>query len=237
MHQAIEVDRITRETGAGEEGFEPDTRLMAALGRTFRAVELQAADERRREHIAALAAFHAHHDLLLTPTLGEPPIRIGSLDLPARLRALTEGLLRARATGLLRLGGILDQVVERNLAWVPYTQLANITGRPAISLPLHQHRRRAPDGGPVRRPAGQRRPAAATRTPARARHARGRSTCRSNVLRWEGIRPPWPEGLEGFDTARDTPGRGNSWRRPAAAVDIEPHQGDSITGELMQKAW
>ena len=138
MHQAIEVDRITRETGAGDEGFEPDTRLMAALGRTFRAVELQAADERRREHIAALAAFHAHRDLLLTPTLGEPPIRIGSLDLPARLRALTEGLLRARATRLLRLGGILDQVVERNLAWVPYTQLANITGRPAISLPLHQ---------------------------------------------------------------------------------------------------
>ena len=138
VHQALEVDRIQRDTGAGDEGFEPDTRLMAALGRTFRAVELQAADERRREHIAALAAFHTSHDLLLTPTLGEPPIRIGSLDLPARLRALTEALLRARATRLLRLGDILDQVVERNLAWVPYTQLANITGRPAISLPLHQ---------------------------------------------------------------------------------------------------
>ena len=54
------------------------------------------------------------------------------------MRALTEALLRARATRLLRRGGILDQVVERNLAWVPYTQLANITGRPAISLPLHQ---------------------------------------------------------------------------------------------------
>lgn len=39
--------------------------------------------------------------------------------------------------GLLRLGGTVDQIVERNLAWVPYTQLANMTGRPAISLPLH----------------------------------------------------------------------------------------------------
>ena len=43
---------------------------------------MQAADERRREHIAALAAFHAHRDLLLTPTLGEPPIRIGSWTCP-----------------------------------------------------------------------------------------------------------------------------------------------------------
>jgi Asp-tRNA(Asn)/Glu-tRNA(Gln) amidotransferase A subunit family amidase len=28
-------------------------------------------------------------------------------------------------------------MVEKNLGWVPYTQLANLTGRPAISLPLH----------------------------------------------------------------------------------------------------
>ena len=32
---------------------------------------------------------------------------------------------------------MVDQVVERSLSWVPYTQLANVTGRPAISLPLH----------------------------------------------------------------------------------------------------
>jgi Asp-tRNA(Asn)/Glu-tRNA(Gln) amidotransferase A subunit family amidase len=29
-------------------------------------------------------------------------------------------------------------MVDKNLGWVPYTQLANLTGRPAISLPLHQ---------------------------------------------------------------------------------------------------
>jgi amidase len=137
VHQAMEVERIQRETGAGDDGFEQDTRLMAALGRSFSAVELQAAEERRRDYIAALARVHTSHDLLLTPTLGEPPIRVGSLDLPAALRLASEGVLRARAVGLLRRTGIVDQVVERNLAWVPYTQLANITGRPAVSLPLY----------------------------------------------------------------------------------------------------
>jgi amidase len=145
VHQAIAVERIKRETGAGDDGFERDTRVMAALGRSFSAVELQAADERRSEYIAGLANFHAGHDLLLTPTLGEPPIRIGSLDMPAPLQALTEGMLRTRTTGLLKLTGIVDQVVERNLGWVPYTQLANVTGRPAISLPLY----RTPDGLPM----------------------------------------------------------------------------------------
>ena len=32
---------------------------------------------------------------------------------------------------------MLDQIIADNLSWVPYTQLANLTGRPAISVPLH----------------------------------------------------------------------------------------------------
>ena len=38
---------------------------------------------------------------------------------------------------LLDATGILDQLITENLGWVPYTQLANLTGRPAISVPLH----------------------------------------------------------------------------------------------------
>jgi amidase len=145
VHQAIEMARVKHETGAGDEGFEQDTRVMAALGRAVSGVDLQAADERRREHIAGLARLHESHDLLLTPSLGEPPIRIGALDLPGPLRRVSEGLLRTRTTGLLRLTGVVDQIVERNLGWVPYTQLANVTGRPAISVPLYW----APGGLPL----------------------------------------------------------------------------------------
>ena len=54
-------------------------------------------------------------------------------------------LLRTRTTGVLRRIGIVDQMVEANLGWVPYTQLANVTGRPAISLPLY----RTPGGLPM----------------------------------------------------------------------------------------
>ena len=137
FRSAVDIDRIKRETGAGDSGFEQDSRLMAAMGRAIGGVELLATLERRHEHIAALARLHADYDLLMTPTLGEPPIRVGSLDLPGVLRTLAEGLLRTRTTRVLQLTGIVDQTIARNLGWVPYTQLANLTGRPAISLPLH----------------------------------------------------------------------------------------------------
>ena len=137
IHQAWQVDETKRLTGSGDGGFEQDTLLLAALGRATPALEVHAATERRSEHIAALARFHDAYDLLLTPCLGEPPIEVGSLDTPAPHSAAAELLLRTRTAGQLRHLGITDTIVKRSLAWVPYTQLANLTGRPAMSVPLH----------------------------------------------------------------------------------------------------
>ena len=46
-------------------------------------------------------------------------------------------IAKVRAGKLLNATGILEQLISENLGWVPYTQLANLTGRPAISVPLH----------------------------------------------------------------------------------------------------
>jgi Asp-tRNA(Asn)/Glu-tRNA(Gln) amidotransferase A subunit family amidase len=50
-----------------------------------------------------------------------------------------------KGAGLLRFTPIVDQMITENLGWVPYTQLANLTGRPAMSVPLHW----TPDGLPI----------------------------------------------------------------------------------------
>ena len=44
---------------------------------------------------------------------------------------------RMRISQLLRFTPVVDQLISENLGWVPYTQLANLTGRPAMSVPLH----------------------------------------------------------------------------------------------------
>jgi Asp-tRNA(Asn)/Glu-tRNA(Gln) amidotransferase A subunit family amidase len=84
-----------------------------------------------------LAGFHETYDLFLTPTLAKPPLAVGALTSPGPLQKAARVVARARAGKLLAATGILDQLIADNIGWVPYTQLANLTGRPAISVPLH----------------------------------------------------------------------------------------------------
>lgn len=131
------VAQIKRQTGADDDAFEQDTLIMAALGARTTGAEYVAALQRRHDHVRGLAAFHERYDLLLTPTLAEPPPLIGQFDTPRALRPLATALLKTRSTAILKRLGVVDTMIKDNLGWVPYTQLANLTGRPAMSVPLH----------------------------------------------------------------------------------------------------
>jgi Asp-tRNA(Asn)/Glu-tRNA(Gln) amidotransferase A subunit family amidase len=137
VYTAWEVDDAKRQTGAGDDAFERDTLIMAALGRATSSVDYVDAVQRRHEHTRRLTAFFESYDLLLTPTLATPPPRIGEFDLPVALQRAADVLNKTRTSRLLRFTKIVDDMVDKNLGWVPYTQLANLTGRPAITLPLH----------------------------------------------------------------------------------------------------
>lgn len=137
VHLAWDVDQAKRLTGAGNESFERDTLIMAAIGRATSGVDYVDAVERRHEHTRRLTTFFESYDLLLTPTLATPPPKIGEFELPAALQRASDALIKTRTASLLRYTKIVDDLVDKNLGWVPYTQLANLTGRPAISLPLH----------------------------------------------------------------------------------------------------
>lgn len=136
-NMAATVAEVKSNTGCGNEGFELDTRAMAALGRAMRAHEYVAGFNRWHEYNLAMESFHERFDLYLTPTLGLPPARIGEIATPAWQRAALKLLLPLGAARLLLKSGVVDQMVHENLRYVPFTQLANITGAPAMSVPLH----------------------------------------------------------------------------------------------------
>ncbi len=137
VYVAWEVAEARRSTGAGDEGFERDTLIMAALGRATSGVDYLASVQRRHDHTRRLTSFFESYDLLLTPTLAKPPPLVGEFDLPAPLQRVADALLKTHTARVLSLTKIVDDMIDQNLGWVPYTQLANLTGRPAISLPLH----------------------------------------------------------------------------------------------------
>lgn len=137
---AAEVDHARR-LGAGAREFELLTRAMAVLGRGTPAVALTRELLRWNDFARALGAFHQRYDAFLTPTMAGPAPRHGDTDLP-RVAALaldalvSTGVLRLLAgTGLV--ARIVDTIATDNLAPVPFTQLANLTGTPAMSVPLH----------------------------------------------------------------------------------------------------
>jgi len=137
VYCAWEVDEAKRLTGAGDDSFERDTLIMAALGRATSSVHYVNAVERRHEHTRRLTTFFESYDLLLTPTLATLPPKIGEFDPPVALQHASDVLIKTRTARFLRYTKIVDDMVDQNLGWVPYTQLANLTGRPAISLPVH----------------------------------------------------------------------------------------------------
>nr|WP_090343317.1 amidase [Mycolicibacterium malmesburyense]CRL74244.1 amidase [Mycolicibacterium malmesburyense] len=137
VYTAWELGEAKRVSGAGDDSFERDTLILAALGRATSGVDYVDAVQRRHEHTRRLTTFFESYDLLLTPSLATPPPAIGEFDLPVVLQRAADVLIRTRTAKLLRYTKIVDDMVDKNLGWVPYTQLANLTGRPAISLPLH----------------------------------------------------------------------------------------------------
>lgn len=134
---AAEVDEARRCTGAGPEQFEFDTRMLAELGRSVSAPDYLASLNRWPGYVRDLSAFHERYDLLLTPTLAYPPARVGELATPGWLRAAGQVLIKARLGRVARWSGVVESIIDDNLGRTPYTQLANVTGRPAMSVPLH----------------------------------------------------------------------------------------------------
>lgn len=130
-----------RAAGVAECDFEPLTRLMACIGRSTPAGVFAAALERWHVYGRQLAELWRDADVYLTPTLAEPPVRHGAGDPPAWQLSLLAGLRETGLLGWLARRGLLDRTVDDmardSLRAVPFTQLANLTGVPAISLPLH----------------------------------------------------------------------------------------------------
>jgi amidase len=132
--------------GARPADFELDTRALALIGETLSAGDYVRAHRQWNGFGRALASFYQRYDLYLTPTLAQPPAAIGSQQLPGWQAAALRPLLALGIGRALTASGAVDQMAEQQLARVPFTQLANLTGTPSMSLPLQQSESGLPIG-------------------------------------------------------------------------------------------
>lgn len=124
---------------------EPTTWLLALLGKATSAEEFVLSIREWDRAAFQMEAFHETYDFYVTPTTAFPPARIGELEPTSMEKFLISTVGKMGLGGMLKKAGVVDQIAEKNLARTPFTQLANLTGQPAMSLPLHQ----TADGLPV----------------------------------------------------------------------------------------
>lgn len=116
--------------------FEPATWALGLLGRQISAGEYARALRSLQRAARQVGAFFEKYDVLLTPTLATPPMEIGWLQ-PAGIRAFALKLLGSLNAGALlnKLAGI-EALAEEVFAFIPFTPVFNVTGQPAMSVPL-----------------------------------------------------------------------------------------------------
>jgi len=99
----------------GDDEIEPLSRALAEAGRQHTAPEYLWSIQTIQSLSRRVGHFFKTYDMWLTPTLAQPPLVLGSFD------ALPEEAMRSMAVAG---------------AFAPFTAIANMTGQPAMSVPL-----------------------------------------------------------------------------------------------------
>ncbi len=91
-----------------------------------------------------LAEFFLNYDILLTPTMATPPPLIGEFKPHIWEQNILEFLRRVPYGPLLR--NLTKKMAGKYFAFTPFTPLFNITGQPAMSVPLYWDKAGLPIG-------------------------------------------------------------------------------------------
>ncbi|WP_409291271.1 amidase family protein [Peribacillus sp. SCS-37] len=116
---------------------EPATWLLGLLGKVTSAEEWVLNLREWDTASFAVEAFHEEYDFYITPATAFPASKIGELSLKSSEKMLISLVGRLGVSGLIKKAGIVDTLVENSLKRTPFTQLANLTGQPAMSVPFH----------------------------------------------------------------------------------------------------
>ncbi|HEY8375771.1 MAG TPA: amidase family protein [Nannocystis sp.] len=136
---AAEIDHASRalKRPARAADFEFATWTLSQIGHSLTAAEFVAARRHLLDSARAIAPFFTRFDVLVTPTLAQPPAPLGTLGPRGFSAAMMKLLSRARAGGLLKRLTALDPSVDEIFAYIPWTPVFNVTGQPAMSVPLY----------------------------------------------------------------------------------------------------
>ncbi len=109
---------------------------LATLGGGLSAGDYASAHRYLQRTARGIGEFFTGFDLLLTPTLGMPPVPHGALQPKPSEERMLRFFGALRAGGLMKRLGAIGEAAATVFDFTPYPPLFNITGQPAMSVPL-----------------------------------------------------------------------------------------------------
>jgi amidase len=124
---ALSIEAVRMLTGAEPtpEKFETFTWNLYHRGKQVSASQYLIAQAMLQQAARLFAGFFESHDVFITPTLGQPPLKVGAIDFMSPATTLLDGKIASFALPC---------------------PVYNITGQPAISIPLHWNNEGLPIG-------------------------------------------------------------------------------------------
>ena len=116
--------------------FEATTYGLGLLGKVLRASDYASAARYLQSAARTIGRFFEPYDVLLTPTLSRPPVPTGTLQPSASQLAQIKLVGRLNAGWLLQTMGVFKPLAVQTFDFIPYTPVFNVTGQPAMSVPL-----------------------------------------------------------------------------------------------------
>lgn len=126
--------------------IELNTRFMAAVGAGIDDERVNWAYGVWKNGSTRMSELHRSYDVIITPTVATRPLPSDALD-PSALERFAMRLMIS--TGLAKKiysDKLLESVIEKSLYQTPFTPIANMTGQPAMSIPLYWDRNNLPHG-------------------------------------------------------------------------------------------
>ncbi len=153
---SAKLQSIQKEFGKAKarELTELDTQVLACIGNAMNAGQFVAIRDSWNEITRSMGGFLQRYDLYLTPTTAQKPWEIGGMKLGAIEEVAARFITRFDLGKILIASGMVKRHASKALARTPFTQLANMTGLPAISLPVFHSEDGFPMGSQFVAPAG-----------------------------------------------------------------------------------
>ncbi len=127
------TERLTGKT-INKHDIELTTRVLCKMARSYSASSYAQAVYDIDMITRQLAHFFTQYDVLITPTLANPPLKIGTLN-PKPIEKFALNILNTVPVRKL-VTQLFDLFSEKIFAFVPFTALFNASGQPAMSIPF-----------------------------------------------------------------------------------------------------